>query len=218
MKFPSTEQECKQSAADFYSINGFPGIVAAVDGSHIPIKKPSQEPDCWVNRKGIHSINVTATVDAKNRFTYYSIGCPGSFHDQRVYRLSTLETVVNSLPTNYHIVGDSAYTSGTHLMVPFRDTGNLTDLQRRYNHMHSTNRIIVEHTFGIWKMKFQRVMYPLQVKSWERATRIIECTMLIHNFIIDQETAESGVIQSTVINLPVDKDERRNMIALMLDT
>ena len=48
-----------KNAAGFASIAGFPNIVGAVDGTHVPILAPSglDEP-CFVNRKQFHSLNV----------------------------------------------------------------------------------------------------------------------------------------------------------------
>ena len=43
----------------FHEIGGFPGVVGALDGSHVHIMAPTgpTEPD-FVNRKHVHSINV----------------------------------------------------------------------------------------------------------------------------------------------------------------
>jgi len=38
-------------------------VLAAIDGTHIAIKAPSQYEEAFVNRKGVHTINVQAVVD-----------------------------------------------------------------------------------------------------------------------------------------------------------
>lgn len=47
----------------FTEIAGFPGIIGAVDGTHIAIVAPSNQNEqykeyTYVNRKGFHSLNV----------------------------------------------------------------------------------------------------------------------------------------------------------------
>jgi hypothetical protein len=48
-----------------------------MDGTHVPIHKPSVEGTKYINRKGFTSINVLGVVDHKERFTYLRIGDPG---------------------------------------------------------------------------------------------------------------------------------------------
>ncbi|KAJ8935279.1 hypothetical protein NQ314_012903 [Rhamnusium bicolor] len=36
--------------------NGFPGVLGVIDGTHIKIDKPSDDPDSYINRKGFYSI------------------------------------------------------------------------------------------------------------------------------------------------------------------
>lgn len=219
IKFPETQEECRSIASKFKGRNGFPGIVGAIDGTHITIMKPADEPDSWIDRKGNYSIAVTAVVDSDKRFIYTSIGCPGSFHDQRVYRLCNLSDSVESLPDNYHIIGDSAYTLTSHMMVPYKDNGRMTIAQRSYNYKHSCNRMVVEHAFGLLKNKFPRVHSTLQVRTWDRAVNIILACMILHNFILDAENDKNnhdvGLIEE--IELPMDKDERRQVVSGILE-
>ena len=69
---------------------GYPGVIGAIDGTHIPMSRPLEEPDVYINRKGYTSVNMLALVDCDGWFRFCSVGCPGSFHDARVFRLSTL--------------------------------------------------------------------------------------------------------------------------------
>lgn len=38
--------------------NGFTGVIGAIDGCHIKIDKPNNDPDSYINRKGYYSIQV----------------------------------------------------------------------------------------------------------------------------------------------------------------
>lgn len=54
--FPENLQDIKRN---FHAIDGFPGIIGCVDGTHIPIQCPQLERgEIFRNRKGRFSINV----------------------------------------------------------------------------------------------------------------------------------------------------------------
>ena len=171
--FPHTDEQCEQVAAKFKRRNGFPNIIGAIDDTHITISKPNYEPDVWIDRKGHHSIAVAAIVDADKKFIYYNIGCPGSMHDQRGYRLSGIHDILQRVQDRFHLVGDSAYTLDTKMMVPYKDNGSLTVRQRSFNFNLSSNRMVVEHAFGLLKNKFHRIHSTLKVSLWKRAAAII---------------------------------------------
>lgn len=58
IKWPSEEE--KQEIERHFRINGeFPGVIGAIDGSHIKIDKPSNDPESYLNRKKFYSIQVT---------------------------------------------------------------------------------------------------------------------------------------------------------------
>lgn len=42
----------------FEKMGGMRGIIGAIDGTHIPIKAPKHEGAEYVNRKGVHSIQL----------------------------------------------------------------------------------------------------------------------------------------------------------------
>lgn len=48
----------KADSEEHFRRNGFPRIIGAIDGSHIKIDKPDNDPDSYVNRKGFYSIQV----------------------------------------------------------------------------------------------------------------------------------------------------------------
>ena len=72
------------------SIAGFPNVVGAIDGSHITIKAPQVNREDYFNGKQNYSINLQGVVDAADKFIDVSTGLPGSIHDARISRLSTL--------------------------------------------------------------------------------------------------------------------------------
>src|SRR2546425_503935 len=49
-------------------MSGFPGVVGAIDGSHIPIKAPTKYPADYFNRKHFYSIVLQAVCDHDGKF------------------------------------------------------------------------------------------------------------------------------------------------------
>lgn len=154
-------------------------------------------------------------VDACRRITAVSIGSPGSFHDSRVLRISELADKIDNLPDEFHVIGDSAYPLKNHLLVPYRDNGNLTNRQRVFNYKHSANRMVVENTIGIIKMKFPRIQSKLMVHSWDRAVSIIMACMQLHNFIqkVEHNANEAEFAHYDRVVLPLDPKDRRDAIS-----
>ncbi|XP_059384602.1 putative nuclease HARBI1 [Carassius carassius] len=75
----------------FYGIAAFPNVIGALDCTHVRIKRPSgpHEAD-FVNRKSLHSINVQMICDADCIITNVEAKWPGSVHDSRIFRASSL--------------------------------------------------------------------------------------------------------------------------------
>ena len=56
-------QEMLRNAEGFFQLGGFPGVVGAVDGTHIGLKPPGDEARVYMNRKGNYSINVQVIIN-----------------------------------------------------------------------------------------------------------------------------------------------------------
>ncbi|KAL2102557.1 hypothetical protein ACEWY4_001725 [Coilia grayii] len=147
---------------------GLPQCIGAIDGSHIPILAPQNYHCDFFNRKGWHSIILQGVVDGKGIFWNVFAGLPGSLHDARVLRLSTLWELAshgNLFPSHirdidganvgYYILGDSAYPLQNWLLKPFPDTGRLTIEQQTYNKKISRTRVVVENSFGRLKGRWR---------------------------------------------------------------
>ncbi|XP_053390062.1 putative nuclease HARBI1 [Mercenaria mercenaria] len=55
VKFPA---DFASTQREFYNIAGFPKVVGCVDGTHVKVQAPTENEPDYVNRKGVHSINV----------------------------------------------------------------------------------------------------------------------------------------------------------------
>lgn len=85
-----TEEQAVDVMDGFEAMRGFPGVIGAIDGSHIPIKAPQICPENYVNRKGFYSIILQAVCNDQMLFTDAYVGWPGSVHDARVFNNSDL--------------------------------------------------------------------------------------------------------------------------------
>lgn len=54
--WPSEEE--KQNIEQYFRTNGFPNVIGAIDGCHIQIDKPMEDPESYINRKKYYSIQV----------------------------------------------------------------------------------------------------------------------------------------------------------------
>lgn len=58
VRFPRTAEEKYQIKQRFMEARGFPGVIGAVDCTHVEILKPNIEEHNYINRKGYHSKNI----------------------------------------------------------------------------------------------------------------------------------------------------------------
>lgn len=66
ISWPKRERQIE--IAHGYSQNGFTGVIGCIDGSHIKILAPKENPNSYVNRKGFHSILLQGVCDNKMLF------------------------------------------------------------------------------------------------------------------------------------------------------
>jgi hypothetical protein len=193
IRWPNKQQQYL-IAEDFSQRYGFPNVVGCIDGTHVPVKAPSNDRESYVNRKGFPSVNVMAVCDNKMRFTDVFADRAGSVHDARVLRVSPLGAQLecnNICDPEYHILGDSAYPLLPQLMVPYRDNSHLTATQIKYNSVHSETRSVVERAFARLKGKFRRLR-GLDCTRISNSLVIIEAAFVLHNFILAHENDDGG--------------------------
>jgi len=177
-----TPAQMESVAADFMFRRGFPKVIGAVDGSHIRIKWPTGTPKAYINRKGYASIVLQGVCDNSGRFTNVYCRFPGSAHDSRVLHNSQLELQHNVMvPSGYVILGDSGYPLHTWLLTPYKGQPHtLGRNERKFNFIHSSTRIVIEHAFGRMKGRWKR-MQCLDVEL-EMAPYWVGAACALHNW------------------------------------
>ncbi|XP_019698314.1 putative nuclease HARBI1 [Harpegnathos saltator] len=154
---------------EFSKLRGFPKVIGALDGSYIKIRAPVKDATSYICRKQFHAIYLQAVCDAKSVFTHCYAGHVGSMHDARVFRNSALAHYIET-PNEYflldsHIIADSAYAIHPHVIVPFKDNGHLTALQKNYNFCLSSTRMPIERAFGLLKVRFRILLDCLLLRG-----------------------------------------------------
>nr|XP_037875929.1 putative nuclease HARBI1 isoform X2 [Bombyx mori] len=134
---------------DFYAVSRFPGVLGALDGTHIRIQSPcSQIGEEFRNRKGYFSLNVQAMCNADLLFMNVVARWPGSAHDATIFNNSDLRAQCeNGSFGNKWLLGDSAYPLKPYLLTPLINTQ--TRGQQLYNEAHIRTRNCIERCFGV---------------------------------------------------------------------
>ena len=198
IKFPRGEAETRRAIAAFQEISCFPQVVGAIDGSHIPIIAPKNDPNDYYNRKQFHSIVLQGVADAQGRFIHVSTGYAGSIHDARVLRMSSLVNEVEdgrillSLVTQVRtgeeirplLVADPAYKRTNWCMKPYPETRFITPSQRDFNKALSSARVVIEQAFGLLKGRWRCLLVKLDESVDKVPLTILACCIL-HNICIE---------------------------------
>ena len=82
--FPSAVEKMDLAADKFKTKFGISQVIGCIDGTHIAIKKPKENPHDYFCYKMKHSLNCQAICNEKGFFTDVEVRGPGSVHDARV--------------------------------------------------------------------------------------------------------------------------------------
>ena len=178
-----TREEQREMQDMYMDLHNFPGVVGMLDGTHIAIRRPKERGIDYFNRKDYYSTVLQGCVREDLRFIDICTGWPGKVHDARIFQSSPLYSVGQDLCGESHILADSAYPILPWVLTPFRDNGQLTQTQKKYNQKHSAIRSAVERAFGLLKGRFTRLQY-LDQRNNETIISTVVCACILHNICI----------------------------------
>ncbi|XP_023209585.1 putative nuclease HARBI1 [Centruroides sculpturatus] len=181
--FPSTMLEYRKVIKKFYDIAKFPGVIGAIDCTHIPISSPGTNAELFRNRKGYFSINTQVVSDANLLIRNLVARWAGSVHDSTIFNNSELCLKFENRvpPVTCYLLGDGGYPCKPYLMTPLLNPTTNTEV--KYNAAHIKTRNTVERLFGIWKSRFPCLRFGLRTKL-ETSLVIIVATGVLHNIAI----------------------------------
>lgn len=202
---------------------GYPQCGGAIDGTHIPIIAPSDNPADYYNRKGWHSIIMQAVVDHQFCFTDVYIGWPGRAHDSRVLANSDLFHIaeeqqggwlfprekskfVDGVEIPVHLIGDAAYPLRRWLIKGFTQHLALSNEQVSFTHTLSSARMVVENAFGRLKGRWRCLLKRNDISITMMPDVVAACCIL-HNVCELQKEhflPEWNVVDCEVSDTPVE--------------
>ncbi|KAK3709641.1 hypothetical protein QZH41_001931 [Actinostola sp. cb2023] len=193
--FPDTLAETAASIETFANLSDLPNIVGAFDGTHIRINAPNDSTVDYFSRYQQYDFSIQAVADGNMLFLDFSAGYPGSMHDSRMLRNSTLYdraeqrnilTVpvvnVDNHDIGPYLVGDSAYPISPWLQKPFPEaTRDRSEIN--FNKELSSARVKIECAFGCLKSRWRILSKRLDSNIAFSVKISIACAVL-HNFCI----------------------------------
>lgn len=174
-------------------MRGFPGVVGAVDCTHIPIQNPGGEnAELFRNRKGWFSINVQLMCDADMRIRNVVASWRGSTHDSRIFNESVLKQRLRNMEQQYHILGDKGYPCFKYLLTPLQNP--ITPSERRYNFAHSSTRMVIERVNGVLKRRFPCLSSTLRFTPERCCVVIVACAVLHNLAVLNHDDIEEMIV------------------------
>ena len=190
-RLPQTDAECANNAAHWlwngiFGLGPVRNVVAAIDGTLIPIWRPIGEPVLYYCRKGFHALNFQVVVDAQYRILRVWGGRPGSCWDGNCIKGSLFENWMRGLGSKFVVLADSGYVATANLLTPFKKVkGFLPPALLRFNYFHALSRNIAEKTIGVLKGRFRWMLKGTQFGSVKTYCQAFLMCCILHNLCID---------------------------------
>ena len=130
IRMPSDENFLADTKTKFYKIARFPGVIGAIDCTHVAIQSPGgDQAELYRNRKGYFSMNVQAVCGADMKLLSVVARWFGSAHDSTIFTQSALygRFVNEEFPNNCHLVGDAGYACKSFLLTQLGNPQNAAE-------------------------------------------------------------------------------------------
>jgi hypothetical protein len=216
IKLPTTADDLSGLLAAFHQRFRIPCIVGAVDGSLIPMRKPSaiqaggDTAAYWCYKGHVASL-LLAVCDANGSFWYINAGSPGSAGDAGLWsrcRLNslieeglfkkisiTLQTEEGEFTVHPCLVGDSAFPLNASLLKAYGDPRRGEQQEFEDSGMAEFNRRVlgarkkIEQAFGMLKGRF---VYAARNLFWKCPAFNRDAVMVccgLHNLFLERNVA-----------------------------
>jgi nuclease HARBI1 len=202
VKFPATDNDRQKTMHQFYSKSKLPGVIGAIDCTHIPIQSPgSDDAEIYRNRKGYFSINVQLICDIGNYITDVVARWPGSVHDSTIFDNCRIRAEFETGHVqNGYLVGDGGYASKPYMLTPLINPTSAAE--KSYNSAQISARNCIERTNGILKRRFPCLKYCLRLDI-KNILPVIVATVVLHNIAVltrDEEPEDDEDLENYIEN------------------
>ncbi|ROT82609.1 putative nuclease HARBI1 [Penaeus vannamei] len=211
VQFPDS-QAIQAVSQQFQDIAGFPGVLGAIDCTHIPIESPGGErAEEFICKKGFFSLNVQGVCGPNLEF--YNIVCrwPGSVHNSRIFANSDLCRKLEQGQYVGHLLGDSAYPLRPYLMTPVANPTREAELKYNTAHAKTSN---IEMAFSLWKRRFRVLSSQLRSKLNTSMMAICSAAVLHNIAIKHKDTIPEGEDVDCEVDIRKDYSEREGICNL----
>ncbi len=193
LHLPRDVNEMRENASDFELKFGMTQAFGCIDGTHIAVKRPTDNSQDFFNYKQFFSINAQAVCDSNGYFMDVECRWPGSVHDAKVFANSSVCENLNNanLPITYisllpgyeaipnYIIGDPAYPLTKFCMKEYQSC--TTNGQVIFNSMLRSARNQIECAFGRLKARWGFLRRKVDLKFESIPTVVYSCFVL-HNY------------------------------------
>ncbi|XP_018011865.1 putative nuclease HARBI1 isoform X2 [Hyalella azteca] len=200
----------ESTADEFYEVHQFPGVLGAIDAMHLVSRAPEKMHDEYRNSRGKYTIILLAICDAQKKFTYVSVGYPGTFTDQKCLESTDLGSNLDNIPNDYfpldkyHLIGSENFQLRDGLMVPFKAHEVNNDQNLDFNERLLKTQSITPSTFVEMRSRFQ-TLNKLEM-SIERVVEFTTACCILHNVCLDNNDHWAGPLitneDATSLNHP----------------
>lgn len=200
VKFPTTNQERRDTMNGFFQASRFPGVLGAIDCTHVPIQSPGgDDAEIYRNRKGFFSINVQLVCDKQNYISDVVARWPGSVHDSTIFDHSRLRAELENIQQqDGYLIGDGGYACRKYMLTPLINP--VTNAEKAYNTAQISARNCIERTNGILKRRFPALKYGMRLRV-DHVLPVITATTVLHNIALlvgDQDPPEDQLLHQHV--------------------
>lgn len=197
IKFP-VGNDIHTTIQQFYDLRQMPGVIGAVDCTHIAITRPScDNPELFRCRKGFFSLNVQAICGPD--LTFYNIVArwPGSVHDSRIFENSRICAILEEDLMPGHLLGDSGYPCRRYLLTPVAAPSN--HHEEAYNRSHINTQNTIERAFGVLKRRFAYLGTTMRT-SLDNTKAIVVASVVLHNIAVRTRLVLPGDNEEAIVN------------------
>ena len=169
----------RKIASEFQLKFGMPKAFGSIDGTHIHIKRPSENSQDYYNYKQFFSLNIQAVCDSRGRFMEVECKWPRPVHDAKVFANSSigknlgdnlLSITYNTLlprqdPIPNYLISNPSYPLTPYSMKEYQSFSSNSEVI--FNNLLRSARNQVECSFGRLKARwgFLRRMVDLKLET-----------------------------------------------------